>query len=69
MLNFGASKPRVKGGAQAPGAPLDPSLRIVHVNFWPHSNRFDDILKRNPNENIKAKPATQLTPGTYFVVL
>ena len=27
MLNFGASKPRVKGGARAPGAPpLDPHL-------------------------------------------
>ena len=23
MFNFGASKPRVKGGAQAPGVPLD----------------------------------------------
>ena len=27
MLNFGASKPRVRGGARAPGAPpLDPRL-------------------------------------------
>ena len=27
MLNFGASKPRVRGGARAPGAPLlDPHL-------------------------------------------
>ena len=26
MLNFGASKPRVKGGARAPGPPPDPHL-------------------------------------------
>ena len=26
MLNFGASKPRVGGGARALGAPLDPHL-------------------------------------------
>ena len=26
MLNFGASKPRVGGGARAPGPPLDPHL-------------------------------------------
>ena len=26
MLNFGASKPRVKGGAGPPGPPLDPHL-------------------------------------------
>ena len=33
MLNFGASKPRVKGGARAPGAPpLDPHLvKIVKI--------------------------------------
>ena len=30
MLNFGASKPRVRGGARAPGAPpLDP-----HLDFY-----------------------------------
>ena len=30
MLNFGASKPRVKGGARAPGPPpLDPHLSIT----------------------------------------
>ena len=30
MLNFGASKPRVRGGARAPGAPpLDPHLYFV----------------------------------------
>ena len=29
MLNFGASKPRVRGGARAPGAPpLDPHLHL-----------------------------------------
>ena len=26
MLNFGASKPRVKGGPGPPGPPLDPHL-------------------------------------------
>ena len=26
MLNFGASKPRVKGGPRPPGPPLDPHL-------------------------------------------
>ena len=31
MLNFGASKPRVKGGPRTPGAPLDP--RLVFVLF------------------------------------
>ena len=30
MLNFGASKPRVRGGAWAPGAPpLDPHLVCI----------------------------------------
>ena len=33
MLNFGASKPRVRGGARAPGAPLDPHLQLAgHVD-------------------------------------
>ena len=32
MLNFGASKPRVKGGARAPGAPpLDPHLKMQKI--------------------------------------
>ena len=29
MLNFGASKPRVKGGPGPPGPPLDPHLKEV----------------------------------------
>ena len=33
MLNFGASKPRVKGVARTPRAPLDPHLRM-------HSSRM-----------------------------
>ena len=37
MLNFGASKPRVKGGARAPGAPLDP-----HLNF---EEKFTGLVK------------------------
>ena len=28
MLNFGASKPRVKGGPGPPGPPLDPHLLL-----------------------------------------
>ena len=28
MLNFGASKPRVKGGPGPPGPPLDPHLEM-----------------------------------------
>ena len=28
MLNFGASKPRVKGGPRPPGPPLDPYLKF-----------------------------------------
>ena len=31
MLNFGASKPRVKEGAWAPGPPLDPHLKSPQV--------------------------------------
>ena len=29
MLNFGASKPRVKGGPGPPGPPLDPRLDLL----------------------------------------
>ena len=51
MLNFGASKPRVRGGARAPGAPpLDPHLffqqysRIFSFpNFCPKTTK-----SRNP---------------------
>ena len=46
MLNFGASRPRVRGGAQAPGAPLDPHLlhyprdtrTHTHPNTTPHTH-------------------------------
>ena len=31
MLNFGASKPRVKGGPGPPGPPLDPHLNLVRL--------------------------------------
>ena len=36
MLNFGASKPRVRGGARAPGAPpLDPHLKVsIHFVYF-----------------------------------
>ena len=38
MLNFGASKPRVRGGARAPGPPLDPHLHsystvCIHIIY------------------------------------
>ena len=40
MLNFGASKPRVKGGgAWAPGPPLDPRLITEQIdNFCRKQN-------------------------------
>ena len=31
MLNFGASKPRVKGGPGPPGPPLDPHLKGLQI--------------------------------------
>ena len=40
MLNFGASKPRVRGGARPPGPPLDPHLIsatleiVIHNSFY-----------------------------------
>ena len=33
MLNFGVSKPRVKGGARAPRAPLDLHLIVTQIPF------------------------------------
>ena len=33
MLNFGASKPRVRGGPGPRGPPLDPHLENVQVTF------------------------------------
>ena len=33
MLNFGASKPRVGGGAGPPGPPLDPHLHTTAETF------------------------------------
>ena len=33
MLNFGASKPRVKGGPGPPGPPLDPHLKTIYLNL------------------------------------
>ena len=37
MLNFGASKPRVKGGPGSPGPPLDPRLRLQY-HIWSHEH-------------------------------
>ena len=39
MLNFGASKPRVKGGARAPGAPPgsapgEPFQEVQAISWW-----------------------------------
>ena len=44
MLNFGASKPRVKGGARAPGAPpLDP-----HLLYWFYFPNYIQFLSIGP---------------------
>ena len=40
MLNFGASKPRVKGGARAPGAP--PRIRTCINHLIPLQIIADD---------------------------
>ena len=44
MLNFGASKPRVKGGGPGPrGPPLDPHLRHS-LKYWVDDCDFDKIF-------------------------
>ena len=46
MLNFGASKPRVKGGARAPGAPPGsaPELTMLPIfTTTEKENRFHDV--------------------------
>ena len=35
MLNFGASKPRVRGGPGPPGTPLDPHLKVYSFHTHP----------------------------------
>ena len=43
MLNFGASKPRVKGGARAP--PLDPHLHTHHQRDRQKNGQTDKIYE------------------------
>ena len=48
MLNFGTSKPRVKGGPGPPGPPLDPHLRIQYKLLYTDINirNYDEPLPR-----------------------
>ena len=47
MLNFGASKPRVKGGGRAPGAhPGSAPVHVVNTNFFPFVQIY---FKKSPN--------------------
>ena len=55
MLNFGASKPRVRGGPGPPGPPLDPHLKSYHLN------RHTDRLDRQTDRQTQLK----LLPTTY----
>ena len=36
------------------------------MNFWPHTNKFNVLLKYYINKNIRAKPAAILTLGTWW---
>ena len=51
MLNFGASKSRVKGGPWPPGPPLDPRLRFA---FWKELNNYlcQTMIRQNDQELI-----------------
>ena len=44
MLNFGASKPRVKGGPGPPGPPLDLHLHQQTVAISAISNSFEILI-------------------------
>ena len=49
MLNFGASKPRVRGGPGPPGPPLDPHLVLfirefyLFLIFCKNNNRYQEV--------------------------
>ena len=47
MLNFGASKPRVRGGPGPPGPPLDPHLKWGGSNYFNHfARKLHEIEKK-----------------------
>ena len=50
MLNFGASKPRVKGGPGPPGPPLDPHLalrQLIILAIFPPKLRENKKMDRD----------------------
>ena len=55
MLNFGASKPRVKGGARAPGPPpLDPHLHILRMwRLTSHNYRMTGSLQAQSQKMVR----------------
>ena len=61
MLNFGASKPRVKGGPGPPGLPLDPHLikdsavKHKYTNIEINSRLYENCM------TILGSPAGPLT--------
>ena len=65
MLNFGASKPRVRGGARAPGAPpLDPHLKLLSVSLimLPQKrDNFNNVIILNTTVLI----ASSEVPATF----
>ena len=68
MLNFGASKPRVKGGPAPPEPPLDPHLKGSPWTETPlgrdHLDR--DLLDKDPPDRVPADrdPSQTETPWT-----
>ena len=57
LLNFGASKPRVKGGPGPPGPPLDPHPTLSDLTG--QDREVADIAKRSC-----ASEASKLWPGS-----
>ena len=51
MLNFGASKPRVKGGSRPLGPPLDPHLQ-KHEKHNHNSSFFEKSITYHFNLNF-----------------
>ena len=47
MLNFGTSKPRIKGGPGPPGPPLDPRLTQNKNQFFPKSLELSFLEPEN----------------------
>ena len=52
MLNFGASKPRVRGGPGPRGPPLDPRLLL---QYWITSEESLNFFPDTANERVEAR--------------